>query len=70
MRINRVAVQAIRERSGLTRTGLARNMQSSHGYINDLETGRRNPRVDTIKRLADALKVPIDAIILLGDSES
>lgn len=63
MKLNRFALVEIRERSGLTQVALAEKIESSPGYIHDLETGRRNASAPKIKELASALACPITAII-------
>lgn len=65
MRLNRHAMRAIREASGLNQVDLARELGSSPGYINDLEGGRRNASAKKIREIADALRVPVTAIVEL-----
>ncbi|MEX0909790.1 MAG: helix-turn-helix transcriptional regulator [Candidatus Paceibacterota bacterium] len=33
------------------------------GYISNLETGKRNPTLSTIKRIADAIGVSVDRLL-------
>ena len=47
----------------MSQMGLAEEIGSSPGYIHDIETGRRNPSDDVISRIAEALKVPLPAIL-------
>jgi transcriptional regulator with XRE-family HTH domain len=58
MVLNGSALQAIRERSGLTQSDLARETGVSQGRISELEAGRLNVRPGTVKALAAALQVP------------
>lgn len=69
MKINPTALAVIRERSGLTQTALARASGVSQGRISELEMGDRegrplDARPSTAKSLADALDVPLLAIIV------
>jgi len=68
MVLNGSALQAIRERSGLTQTELAEQTGVSQGRISELESGQRNVRPGTVKALAEALKIPTMA--LLADTEA
>jgi transcriptional regulator with XRE-family HTH domain len=61
---NQEAIKVIRERSRLSKRELANATESSTGYIHDIESGRRAPSPEMIGRIADALAVPLTAIIL------
>lgn len=71
MDINGSALQAIRERSGLTQSDLARETERigprvSQGRISELESGdpaKSAVRPATAKVLADALSVPLVALL-------
>lgn len=68
MRLNRHALIEIRERSGLTQVALAELINSSPGYVHDLETGRRRASAPKIRDIANALACPITAIIELPET--
>lgn len=63
MYLNPEALRAIRERSGLTESELARLSGVSQPHLSNLERGRRGARPPTIKALADALQVPLTALL-------
>ena len=65
VQLNRVALQVIRERSRMSKSQLASLAGLSNGAYSDLESGRRNASEDVIGRLAEALAVPVPAIIHL-----
>lgn len=67
-RINRDALIALRERSGLTLRQLADAADINFGYLSQIEAGDRNPSPTVIKRIAEGLSVPTTAL-LTGDSE-
>lgn len=48
-------LQAARQAAGLSLRALARRTHYSHGYLHDLETGRRRPTPETAERLGSAL---------------
>ena len=50
-------VRRIRESLGLTQEGLAEASELDQSYIGGVERGERNPALDSILRLATALKV-------------
>lgn len=68
MILNGDALQAIRERTGLSQTELAKLTGVSQGRISELESGRLNVRPATVKALADALAVPMTALIANPES--
>lgn len=63
MQLNPAALRAIRERSGLTISALASEADMSQPHLSNLEAGKRKAGPDAVVRLANALKVPITAII-------
>ncbi|MFI6477389.1 helix-turn-helix domain-containing protein [Nonomuraea sp. NPDC050663] len=70
-KINRFAVQAIRVSQGLSQVALARRAQLDNSYVCRLESGQRSrPAPIITRRLADALGVPVAAIIINPDSVS
>jgi transcriptional regulator with XRE-family HTH domain len=62
MELNRHALRALRERTGLTVTELARLSGTTHSHISNIETGARKASPKLIKCLAAALKVDAHAI--------
>lgn len=63
MQMNGPALQAIRERTGLSQTDLAKATGVSQGRISEIESGSLNVRPATARSLADALGVPLAALI-------
>lgn len=57
-------VQDFMLRAGVTRAELARRVGTSKGYITDLLGGRRQPREDKVRAIADALNVHPRALLL------
>lgn len=51
-------------RAGITRAELARQIGSSKGYVTDILTGRRQPRENVVKAIADVLDVNPRALLL------
>jgi DNA-binding XRE family transcriptional regulator len=51
-----------REQRGLTQEELANKAGISKPYLSQLETGKRQGRVDTLAALARALAVPLDVL--------
>ena len=67
MHLNRHALRAIRERSGLSITALAARAGVSQPHLSNLESGRRQASPAMVRRLARALAVPV--VALLGAPE-
>ena len=61
--VNGVALRFIRERSGLTVAALAELSGISQPHLSNIEVGRRGATAPTIKAIADALKVPVVALL-------
>jgi len=56
------ALRVLREWRGQTQLNIARRTKIGQGYISDLESGRRKGTTAALKKIADALKVPLDLI--------
>jgi transcriptional regulator with XRE-family HTH domain len=58
-------MKVLRKRKGdMTRSELARAAKVTPAYITQLETGqRRNPSLTILKRLAEALGVPVTELL-------
>ncbi len=55
-------LKAIRKSKGLTQVMLAELADLSSGLIGDIESGRRNPTLTTIEKIALALNVPVQQL--------
>ena len=63
--MQRVLGQSIRkhrERLALTQEELSEKSDTHRTYLADIERGSRNPTIETIRRLALALGIPISEI--------
>jgi transcriptional regulator with XRE-family HTH domain len=56
------SIRKHRERLDLTQEQLAEKSQTHRTYLADIERGARNPSIETVRRLAHALGVPISTI--------
>jgi len=56
-------LKALRTTSGATQMALAKKVRVTQAYIALLEKGRENPTLDTLRRLAKALKVPVTELV-------
>lgn len=57
------ALRALREWRGKTQIYIAHKTKIGQGYISDLESGRRKGATAALKKIADALEVPLDLIV-------
>jgi transcriptional regulator with XRE-family HTH domain len=59
-----MTLKALRTARGLTQVALARKAKMQQTYIAQLETGvEDNPTLDTLRRLAKALKVTVGQLV-------
>lgn len=61
-------LKAIRTSKGLTQAKLSEIADLSPSIVGDIETGRRNPTLTTIEKIALALDIPVQQ--LFYDSEA
>ncbi|WP_315721601.1 MULTISPECIES: helix-turn-helix transcriptional regulator [unclassified Bradyrhizobium] len=58
-----------RKKRGLSQDELARRAGITQGYLSEIEVGRKSGDVQTLRKLADALKVTLDSLVQDGPSE-
>lgn len=65
MLVERLAnrIKALREQRGLSQETLAAKAGVSRGYLARLETGRHDPTVGTVEKLAKALRVKVTDLL-------
>jgi transcriptional regulator with XRE-family HTH domain len=63
-------IRILREASGMSLTHLAEKAKVSKPFLSLVESGKRQPSLDVIRRIGKALKTPSEAIVLMGMGES
>jgi|TARA_B100000745_G_scaffold48410_1_gene29041 transcriptional regulator with XRE-family HTH domain len=56
-------LKKIRLEKKMSQGDICRALGVDRGYISNLESGKRNPTLATIKRIADALGVSVDRLL-------
>ena len=56
-------IKRIRTRKKMSQGDIARALDVDRGYISNIENGKKNPTIATIKKLADALCVSADELL-------
>ena len=56
-------LKRLREERGLTQAALATKVGMSRAYLARLEMGRHDPPLSRLRKLAKALKVPIERLL-------
>lgn len=56
-------IEKERKRLGLTQNDVAQKMGISYQSIAQWENGLRNPKPDTLKRIAEAMGIPVNQLI-------
>ena len=57
------ALRVLREWRDITQLYLSFKADIGQGYLSDLETGRRKGTTAALKKIAEALKVPLDLLV-------
>lgn len=53
-------LKRIRKRMNMTQEELATKMEISRSYLSDIENGRKNLSIKTVKKLADSLGLSVN----------
>ena len=56
-------LKKVRAKKKLSQGALARLLEVDNGYISNIESGKKNPTLATIQRLANALGVSADELL-------
>lgn len=64
MEINQTELKRLRQYAGLTIRDLAKQAGISHAHLAYIEKGERKPREGVTKKLADALNVSMEDIVV------
>ena len=56
-------IKRIRAKKKMSQGDIARALEVDRGYISNIENGKKNPTLATIKKLADALGVSADELL-------
>lgn len=56
-------IAEVREQAGLSQSALARDMGTSQSAVSQIEAGERNPSFETLRQIADALKVSVPYLV-------
>ncbi len=54
-----MAIRRLRHKQGVTQQALAERLQVYRTYLSGVESGQRNPTIQTLSRFAEALGVPL-----------
>lgn len=65
-----VRIKSLRQGKGLTQEALAEKVGISSKYLSSIERGKENPTLDTLIKLAKALKVELFEIFLYAHEAS
>lgn len=65
-----LAVRIIRQAKSLTGSQLAKSARISSALLSQIETGKKDPSLQVLERLASALDVPVEALILMQQGPS
>lgn len=68
MQVNPSALTEIRERSGYKKSAFASLVGISPSYLTEMEKGDKPGSAEVIKRMADALRCPMAALICISES--
>ena len=63
-------IKAVRNEKGITQVELGRRLDVSGAMIAQYESGKRNPKADTLRKIAEALDVAPIRFVLASNSEN
>lgn len=69
VRQNGSAIRVIRQLHGLSLRRLARDAGLTHGYLQRVETEKREASPDALDRIASAMNIPVDAVLRESPSD-
>ena len=61
------AIRIIRVFNGLNQQELARTLEISHSYLSQIESGKRIPPLDTIKKISREFGIPVSSLIFFSE---
>ena len=64
------AIRKHREQLDLTQEELAEKAEVHRTYLADIERGTRNPSIESIRRVAYALRIPISELFKTAETNS
>lgn len=53
-------IKRIREEKGMSQGDISRSLNMDRGYISGVENGHRNPTIETLQKIANALGVGVN----------
>jgi len=56
-------MRRIREEKKMSQGDICRILDFDRSHVSNIENGKQNPTLDTIEKIAKALKVPIESLI-------
>ena len=56
-------LKRIRTKKGISQGDIARGLEVSRGFISTIESGKTNPTLATIAKLAKAVEVSVDELL-------
>jgi len=56
-------MKKIRERKNMSQGDICRDLGVDRAYISNIESGKQNPTLSTIERIAKALDVTVDELL-------
>jgi transcriptional regulator with XRE-family HTH domain len=62
------AIRQVRERRGLSQAEVARRADIEPSWLSRLESGSANPSWGTVRRICDALDIPLSELVAIADS--
>ena len=61
------AIRIIRVFNGMTQQELAGSLGISESYLSQIESGKRNPTLDTIATISKEFKIPVSSLMFFSE---
>lgn len=63
------ALRLVRAFHDESQTDLAQSLQISRSYLSELESGKKNPSLDLLKRYSEHFRLPVSTLVLFSESD-
>jgi transcriptional regulator with XRE-family HTH domain len=60
------AIQSVRKHKGIKQGDMVERTKLTQGYLSQIENNKKDPNLSSLKKISDALEVPLPVIFFLA----